>query len=347
MSQITISEQEIAALVGGDLFLSTGAEISGIHSLDQASPQQASFLGNEKYYQDFLQTRAGLVLAPTLVQEAPPGVAIVHVENPSLAFSALAEAIVEQAQAVPLVVSPRSIVAESAVFPQGEVAIMAGAIVGERVSIGAGSVIHPGVVLCDDVHIGENTLVYPNCVVRENCSVGSHVILQPGCVIGSDGYGFELVDGVHKKIPQIGTVRIEDHVELGANCCIDRARFGETVIGTGTKIDNLVQIAHNVKIGAHNLIVAQTGIAGSSETEQYVTVGAQCGIAGHLKIVEGALIASQSGVTKSLNKPGPYQGSPARPMASTTKSRALVNRLPKLMDRIAALEARLAELESK
>ncbi len=345
MSTSTLSAQEIATLVGGDLFVSTDASFSGINSLAEAEAHEVSFLGNEKYYNDFLQTKSGLVLAPPILKEAPEGVGIIHVENPTLAFSEIINHFAESQSSEEMGVSPKAFVSPSAHFDSDQVAILPGASIGNNVTIGNGSIIHPGAVLCDDVTVGENTIIYPNVTVREKCIIGSHVILQPGCVIGSDGFGFELVDGRHKKIPQIGNVVIEDWVEIGANSTIDRARFGKTVISEGTKIDNLVQIAHNVVLGAHNLIVAQSGIAGSTITEQFVTVGAQGGIAGHLRVGQGVVVAGQSGLAKNMSTPGYYQGTPARPIADSRKSQALVNRLPKMLDRIKALEAKIAELE--
>jgi len=342
----TYSEKEIAALTGGDLFISANVEISGINSLVEANASDASFLGNEKYYNDFLATKAGLVFAPKILKEAPKGVAIIHVDNPSLAFATLADHIATTNQKVDYQISEHAYISKSAEFPAEQVVIMAGVSIGENVILGKGCILHPGVVISDNVTVGEFTTIYPNCVVRENCQIGSNVILQPGCVIGSDGYGYELTNGKHKKIAQIGIVIIEDEVEIGANSTIDRARFGQTVIGKGTKIDNLVQIAHNVTIGEYNLIVAQSGIAGSTETAEFVTLGAQAGIAGHLKVGKGVVVAGQSGLAKSINTPGYYQGTPARPLEITRKSRALVNRLPKLMDRIKALEEKISKLES-
>ncbi len=331
--------------MGGDLFISTRASISGINSLSEAMLEEASFLGNEKYYNDFVGTKAGLVFAPPILKDAPKGVALIHVANPSLAFAALADHFATSAQQVQYEISPQAHLCKSVQYPEGEVAIMAGASLGENVTLGKGSIIYPGVVIGDNVSIGDFTIIYPNCVIRENCKIGSNVILQPGCVIGSDGYGYELVEGAHKKIAQIGIVIIEDEVEIGANSTVDRARFGRTTIGKGTKIDNLVQIAHNVTIGEHNLIVAQSGIAGSTETAEFVTVGAQAGLAGHLKVGKGVVVAGQSGLAKSTDTPGYYQGTPARPLTENRKSRAIVNRLPKLVDRIKALEKKIAELE--
>ena len=347
MSKTILTEKEIATLVDGDLFISTGAKIAGINSLNEATADEISFLGNEKYYNDFLNTKAGIILAPKALTEAPAGIAIIHVPNPSLSFATIAEHLATDTQQVDYKVSTNTNIAPSATFPTGKVAIMAGAFVGENSTLAEGVVLHPGVVIGNNVTIGADTIIYPNCVIRENCQIGARVILQPGCIIGSDGYGFELSDGEHKKIAQIGTVIIEDDVEIGANSTVDRARFGKTTIKKGTKIDNLVQIAHNVTIGEHNLLVAQSAVAGSTETAEYVTIGPQSGVAGHLKIGTGVVLVSQSGFAKSVPNAGYYQGSPARPIQDTRKSRAITNRLPKLLDRIDTLEQRLAKLENQ
>ena len=145
-----------------------------------------------------------------------------------------------------------------------------------------------------NVSLGKDCLLHPGSIIREACLIGDRVILQPGCVIGSDGYGFDLVDGSHQKTPQVGIVEIENDVEIGANCCVDRARFGSTVVGEGTKVDNMAQIGHNVKIGKHCLVVAQCGIAGSSRLGNYVTISAQAGVAGHLEITDQSVLAAQS-----------------------------------------------------
>lgn len=345
MSNHTLSAQEIADLTGGDLFLSTGQRFSGINSLSDASAHEVSFLGNEKYYKDFLATKSKLIIAPSILKEAPEGIGIIHVENPTLAFSKVINHFSKENEAVEFNISEYAYVASSARIPNGQVAIMAGAVIGENVTIGKGCIIHSGAVISNNVKLGENTVIYQNVVLREDTIIGSNVRIQPGTVVGSDGFGYENVDGKHVKIPQIGSVSIEDDVEIGANCTIDRARFGKTIIQQGTKIDNLVQIAHNVKVGRHNLLVAQSGIAGSAETEEHVIIGAQSGASGHIKIGKGVVIAAQSGLAKSQDKPGYYQGTPARPINESRKSKALVNRLPKLLERIKDLEKKVGNLE--
>ncbi len=345
MSNHTLSAQEIANLIGGDLFISSSQNFTGINSLSEALAHEVSFLGNEKYYKDFLSTKSRLVIAPSLLKEAPEGIGVIHVENPTLAFSKVINHFAEAQNAIEFNISDHACISPSARIPNGQVAIMAGAIIGENVAIGKGCIIHAGAVLSNNVKLGEDTVIYQNVVLREDTVIGSNVRIQPGTVIGSDGFGYEDVEGRHVKIPQIGSVIIEDDVEIGANCTIDRARFGKTIIQQGTKIDNLVQVAHNVKIGRHNLLVAQCGISGSTETEEHVIIGPQSGTAGHLKIGKGVVIAGQSGLAKSQDEPGYYQGSPARPINDSRKSKALVNRLPKLLERIKSLEAKVKTLE--
>ncbi|MGB0776104.1 MAG: UDP-3-O-(3-hydroxymyristoyl)glucosamine N-acyltransferase, partial [Akkermansiaceae bacterium] len=186
--------------------------------------------------------------------------------------------------------------------------------------------------------------LHANATVRERCLIGSRVILQPGCVVGSDGYGYELVDGKHKKIDQVGIVVIEDDVEIGANTTIDRARFGKTLIGEGTKVDNLVQIAHNVRIGKHCLIVAQCGIAGSSQVGDYVTFAGQAGTTGHVKVEDKAVLTARSVAMKDLDGGQVYMGMPARPLRQEQKKLAALARLPKLMAEVKELKKRLDDL---
>jgi UDP-3-O-[3-hydroxymyristoyl] glucosamine N-acyltransferase len=208
-------------------------------------------------------------------------------------------------------------------------------------SIGNGTVIFPNAVIQSDAIIGNDCHISANVTIRERCVLGDRVIIQPGAVIGSDGYGYEFSNGKHVKIDQVGIVEIGNDVEIGANTTVDRARFGKTVIGEGTKIDNLVQIGHNVIIGKHCLIIAQTGIAGSSKLEDYVTVAAQAGVAGHVTIGAKAVLAGRTGATTNLEGGITYAGMPALPMAEDNKLKAHVRRLPKLLARVKALEETL------
>lgn len=341
---------EVASLTGGKL-VRTGhsSEVSGMASLDEAGPEEVSFLGNEKYYQDYLQTGAGVVLVPMEVPDEPSpadSVALIQVGNPSLAFGLVVKHFVSQSSQFTPGVHPGAHVAEGVELDPEKVCIKAGAVVESGASIGAGTEIGPGCVVGAGVSVGEDCLFYANASVREGCIIGNRVILQPGCVIGSDGYGYELVDGRHVKVDQVGIVLIEDDVEIGANTTIDRARFGKTVIGEGTKVDNLVQIAHNVRIGKHCLVVAQSGIAGSTHLGEYVTLAAQSGTSGHIKIHDRAVLAARGAALKDLKSDTVYQGFPARPIMEDKKKMAALARLPKLMQEVKELRRRLDEKES-
>ncbi len=341
---------EVIALTEGRLITSEKGQdeqvFSGVAALDEAAKDEVSFLGNEKYYQDFLKTSAGVVLIPPAVPEHPAGVTLIEVEDPSRAFGVIVKKMLTTQQKFEPGVDPGAHVAEGVKLDPEKVSIKAGAVIEAGASIGDGTEIGSGAVVCVDVVIGENCKLYANSTVRERCVLGSHVVLQPGAVIGSDGYGYTLVDGRHETIDQVGVVVLEDYVEVGANSTIDRARFGKTVIGEGSKIDNLVQIGHNVRIGKHCLVVAQSGLAGSTHVGDYATLAARSASAGHLKIGERAVLTAQAAALKDLPGDTIYMGVPARPIREEQKKRALTARLPKLVEQVKELQRRLDELES-
>ena len=341
---------EVIALTEGRLITSEKGQdeqvFSGVAALDEAAKDEISFLGNEKYYQDFLKTSAGVVLIPPTVPEHPAGVTLIEVEDPSRAFGVIVKKMLTTQQKFEPGVDPGAHVAEGVKLDPEKVSIKAGAVIEVGACIGDGTEIGSGAVVCADVVIGENCKLYANSTVRERCVLGSHVVLQPGAVIGSDGYGYTLVDGRHETIDQVGIVVLEDYVEVGANSTIDRARFGKTVIGEGSKIDNLVQIGHNVRIGKHCLVVAQSGLAGSTHVGDYATLAARSASAGHLKIGERAVLTAQAAALKDLPGDTIYMGVPARPIREEQKKRALTARLPKLVEQVKELQRRLDELES-
>jgi len=341
---VSLSWQQLHDLIGIVVCEEHHLVLNGIGSLNTAKEDEVSFLGNPRYGPQLATTSAGVVLVPAGGFPAVDGCHLIEVENPSLAFSKLIDYFQPEALTFQAGISPSAFIAEDAVVDPSEVSVAAGAIIESGAKIGRGSTIGPGCVVGKGVVIGENCLLYANVSIREFCVIGDRVILQPGVVIGSDGYGFELIEGRHRKVPQVGIVEIANDVEVGANSTIDRARFGKTFIGEGTKIDNLVQIAHNVEIGKHCLIVAQVGIAGSTRIGNYVTVAAQSGIGGHLEIGDHVAIAAKTAVLKSLLKPGAYMGVPARPMASEQKKMALVCRLPKLVKEVQELKKKLEQL---
>jgi UDP-3-O-[3-hydroxymyristoyl] glucosamine N-acyltransferase len=334
---LTLSE--LARLADGDIVRGgLDSSYAGMAALDAATPADISFLGNEKYRGLFLSTLAGAVLVPRGEVEGPETTALIAVDNPSLAFAAVVKHYAAASRPFEPGIHPRASVDPTAKLDSAKVRVQAGAVILAGAVIGDGSDIGPNAVIGEDVVIGRDCLLYANVSVRERCVLGNRVILQPGVVIGSDGYGYEFVDGRHLKIDQVGIVEIGDDVEVGANSTIDRARFGMTVVGEGTKIDNLVQIGHNVVIGKHCLVIAQTGMAGSSRLGNYVTVAAQSGVAGHVMVGDKAVLGSRTGVTTNLKGGVTYMGNPAQPFAAEQKQKALVRRLPKMMEDLKALK---------
>lgn len=339
-----LTSSELVQLIGLDEVGVANRVFSGINSLDQAGPSEVSFLGNLRYAPQLPATKAGAVLVPEGDWELPANCLVLTVENPSAAFSAVIDHFQKEAHDVVPGIAKGAIVAEEADFDASSVTISAGAIIGKGARIGDRTVIREGVVIGNNARIGEDCVLHMNASVRERCELGDRVILQPGAVVGSDGFGFELVEGRHLKVPQVGIVVLEDDVEIGSNSCIDRARFGRTVIGEGTKIDNLVQVAHNVETGKHCLLVSQSGVAGSSKLGNYVTVAAQAGVAGHIEIGDQVVLAGRAGAVKNLPAPGAYMGMPARPMAKEQRKMAALSRVPRLLEEVRSLKKKLEKL---
>jgi UDP-3-O-[3-hydroxymyristoyl] glucosamine N-acyltransferase len=339
---IALTLSELAQWVDGDI-VRGGLDLSltGIAALDAAGPHDVSFLGNEKYHLQFLATKAAAVIVPRGVTQGPEAAALIAVDNPTLAFSVVVRHFAAATREFTPGIHPHASVDPTALLDPEKVLIHAGAVIMAGVTIGDGSEIGPNCVVGEDVVIGKDCQLMANVSIRERCVLGDRIFLQPGCVIGSDGYGYEFSNGRHVKIDQVGTVEIHDDVEVGANTTIDRARFGKTIIGEGTKIDNLVQIGHNVVIGKHCLIVALTGISGSTRLGNYVTVAGQVGISGHITIGDKATLAARSGVTTHLPGGVVYSGRPAKPFREDMKLRANLRRLPKLTERVKALEESL------
>lgn len=337
---LTLSE--LARLADGDIVRGgLDSSYTGMAALDAATSGDISFLGNEKYKAQFLATSAGAVLVPRGVTQGPETTALVAVDNPSLAFASVVRHFATAARPFVPGIHPSATVDPSAKLDPERVSVRPGAVVMAGAVIGDGTDIGPNSVIGEDVVVGRDCVIYANVSIRERCVIGDRVILQPGAVIGSDGYGYEFVNGRHLKIDQVGIVELGDDVEVGANSTIDRARFGKTVIGEGTKIDNLVQIGHNVVIGRHCLVIAQTGMAGSSRLGNYVTVAAQSGIAGHVMVEDKAILGARTGVTTNLKGGTTYLGNPAQPFLDEQKQKALVRRLPKMLEDLRALKKSL------
>ncbi len=338
--QLTI--QEIINLTGAKLVQGVSElTISGVASLAEAGDTEVSFLGNEKYYQDFLGTKAAAVFVPAGLPDQPRAAVLLEVENPSYAFGEVVKVLATKQRTTRLGVHPSAVIADDVVINKDKVCIKPNVVIEAGCEIGDGTEIGAGSVICEGSKVGENCLFHSNVNVREHAQIGDRVILQPGCVIGSCGYGYELVDGKHTKVDQVGVVVLENDVEIGANTTIDRARFGKTFIGEGSKIDNLVQVAHNVRIGKHCLVISQSGIAGSSKLGDYVTMAAQAGLSGHLEVGDKATLAARSGVTKSLPGGVVYAGFPARPMREDGKKQAALAKLPQLLKEVRELKKQI------
>ncbi len=311
-------------------------EIKGISSLDTAREEDLSFLGNSKYKSQVPLTLASVVLLPEgYVGEPKENQLFIRMKEPSRGLAEICRLLEKR-----IYPAPSSGIHETAyVHPDARIAdgvfIGAFSFVGSQATIGPNSEIGSHCHLGDHVRIGESCRIHPGVKILSRCLIGNRVILNAGVVIGSEGYGFEQVGESHEKVPHLGVVVVEEDVEIGANSCIDRARFDETRIGAGTKIDNLVQIGHNVKIGKGCLIVAQVGISGSVQFEDHVVVGGQAGFAGHLKIGKGAKIAGQAGITKDV-EPGAFlKGNPALPFQLAQRISVLQRKLPELFNRFA------------
>lgn len=345
---------ELAALVGGEIVGDPQLRITGVNGLAEAAPTELSFYVNRRYRAELDRSRAGAILIgtdvhlPDLVPSQPaPRTSYVKVAQPHLAFAKISWLFHPHPSFAPGV-SPRAHVhAQARIDPAATV--MAGATVERGATIGARSVLFPGVFVGEETRIAEDCLLYPNATVRERCQIGARVILHPSCVIGADGFGFAFDPKVpeHFKIPQAGIVRIEDDVEVGACSCVDRATLGETVIGQGTKIDNLVQIAHNVKIGALSIICGQAGISGSTEIGTGVVLAGQVGVVGHIRIGDRAKVSAQSGVAQPVADDAIVSGYPAIDNKRWLRSSIVFERLGDLVKEVRELRARLEMLEGK
>jgi UDP-3-O-[3-hydroxymyristoyl] glucosamine N-acyltransferase len=333
-----LTAQALATLVGGELRGDPSRIIRGVADLRSAGPDQVSFLGNQKYASAARQTRAGLVLiAPADADDF--AFDQIRVASPSAAFAKAVEAFLPPPVAVLSGHHPTAVIAPDARLGEG-VAVGPHVVIEAGVEVGAGTLLGAGTYVGAGTRIGKDCLLYPRVTLRERTVLGNRVILHSGVVIGSDGFGYDFQGGQHVKIPQVGYVQIDDEVEIGANTTVDRGRFDRTWIQRGTKIDNLVQIAHNVVIGPLSLIVAQTGISGSTSLGAGVTLAGQVGTVGHIHIGDRATVTAQSGVSKDVPAGAVVAGYHARPLKESLKLEALIRRLPELWERLKALEKR-------
>ncbi len=347
--QVVFSAEEIISIVKavrrqGE----TSDTIRGIAALTAAAPGDLSFLGNPKYKPDVAKTRASLVLVPIdYVGEPQANQLFAFVENPSVALARVCARIEQSLWPRPTAgVHPSACVAPGVVVPSTAIigplcVIEADVRIGERAHLQAQVFIGRG------ARVGDDCWVMPGCTITAECILGNRVRLQPGVVIGSDGFGYEFVNGRHEKVPQVGSVVIGDDVEIGANTTLDRARFSRTVVGEGTKIDNLVQIGHNVVIGRHCMVCAQVGISGSTTVEDYVIIGGQAGLAGHLTVGRGSKIDGQSGINADLAPNSFVKGTPCLPYQLEQRINVLRRKLPDLFKRVDALESHFGAADSE
>jgi len=342
-SPTSITLAQIHEVVGGAIHGDGQTQISGLTSLGQPNPHALSFMTNDKMAKDAMN----LQLAALLVHRHQADLAVpqIVVDNPMLAFARVAQKFFVRSPA------PRGISEQvtrgSDVRIGADSSIWPFVTMGDRVTIGQRVTLYPGVFVGSDSTIGDDCILYPNVVVREGCSLGARVIVHSGTVIGADGFGYVQHQGRHHKIPQLGGVVIEDDVELGANVTIDRATFGRTLVKQGTKVDNLVQIAHNVTVGEHCILVAQVGIAGSTTIGRHVMIGGQAGLSDHLTIGDQVLIAAKAGVNRSVESNQVVGGIPAMPREKALRVQGVIFQLPELKQLVRDLEQRVAQLETQ
>lgn len=335
---------EIATLVGGDRVGDADPQITGVAGVEDAGPGDLTFLSDGRYRKKLRDSRATAVLVR---RDEPVEIPAVRVDDPALAFTLVLRRF---AEALPPVcaraIHPTAVVDESVQLGV-EVAIGANVVIDEGVSIGDRTTILPGTVILRDVVIGDDCYLHANVTVRERVRLGDRVVVHPGAVLGSDGFGYAKNGSMLHKIPHIGSVEIDDDVEIGANACIDRGTTGVTRVGRGTKIDNLVQIAHNVKVGESSVLCAQVGVSGSTEIGHGVTLAGQAGLVGHIRIGDGASVGAQGGVIGSIPAGRAVSGYPAREHAAALRQQAALSRLPGLIETVRDLRRRLDAMQGQ
>lgn len=333
------SLEDIAALVDGEIVGDKDVQIHNVNGIREAQEGDITFLANPLYKPLLNITKASAIITSKEIESAPRP--IIRTDDPSLAFSKVISVFKPtEEKALPKGVHNNAVIAEGVTLGK-DVAIGPYVVIEKGSSIGDETQIYPHVYIGPNASIGKNVKLYPNVTLREESVLGNNVIIHSGTVIGSDGFGYVKVEGRYQKIPQTGKVVIEDDVEIGSNVSIDRARFGKTLIGKGVKIDNLVQIAHNVKVGPNSIIVSQAGISGSSSLGKDVILAGQVGIVGHVEIGDNSIIAAQAGVTKSVPPKSIMLGSPARPISEQKRIFSCIRNLPELFKTIKDLKSKL------
>ncbi|MBV9963931.1 MAG: UDP-3-O-(3-hydroxymyristoyl)glucosamine N-acyltransferase [Parafilimonas sp.] len=341
-----INAERIAQLINGKVEGNADVEVSSFGKIEEAQRSQLAFLANPKY-EDFLYTTNAsvIIVNESLELKQPVSATLIRVADAYIAFANLLQKYQEMMQAQLTGIQQPSYIHPSAKLGEN-VFVGAFTYLGENVTVGNNTKLYPGVYIGNDVKISDNSIIHPGVKIYFGCMVGNNVTIHAGTVIGGDGFGFAPQEnGTYKKVPQIGNVVIEDNVEIGCNTTIDRATVGSTIIHAGTKLDNLIQIAHNVEIGYNTVIAAQSGVSGSTKIGNNAMIGGQVGIVGHLQIAEGTKINAQSGVSKSIKqKNTAVTGSPAYDYTSALRSQALSRNLPQMEKRLAELEKLVQQL---
>ena len=336
------SAQQIAMLLGGKIIGDGNRKVSDVGSIESAKEGQLTFLCDAKYLPYLSSTGASVVLmTDSIAFEGETNATLIRVENARAAMGQLLALVAKAMNPAKQGVEQPSYVSEGVAVPE-DAYIGAFAYVGKNVQLGKGVQIYPHTYIGDNVRIGDNTILYSGVKIYYNCVVGSDCILHAGVVVGSDGFGFEPdAKGVNQKLPQIGNVIIEDDVEIGANTTVDRAMMGSTIIRRNAKIDNLVQVAHNVEVGESTFLCSQVGIAGSSKIGAHCILAGQVGVAGHLEIADNCVFGAQSGIPSSVRKAGMYQGSPIIDAMNWRRSVVGFKQLPDLMKKLQELEKKV------
>ncbi len=339
---------EIARVIGARIDGNPDAEITGIGKIEEAEPGELTFLANPKYERYIPTTRASAVIVSEDFKVERTDLVLLRAKDPYMSFVFAMKKILPPREPLQPGIHPSAFISPHAVIGK-EVRIGAFVCVLDGARIGDRARLSHGVVLSDGVEVGDDSLIYSNVTVYEGCKIGKRVIVQGGTVIGSDGFGFApKEDGTYEKIPQMGIVVVEDDVEIGSNCSIDRATIGETRVCKGAKIDNLVQIAHNVVIGDNTVVAAQTGISGSTKIGKNCVIAGQVGFAGHLEIADRTTIGAQSGIAKSIKEPGKiYFGYPAKELRESKRIEGALRMLPKIIEEFTALQHKIEKLIDK
>ena len=343
--KMTFTAEQIAMMTGGKVEGDSKAAVGSFGKIEEATTGQLAFLANPKY-EDFLYTtQASIVIVNDSLQlKQPVNTSLIRVPDAYTAFAALLSKY-QEIQTQQLSGRQEPVYVDASATIGTNVFLGAFVYVGKKSSIGNNVKLFPQVFIGDNVSVADNTVLHAGVKIYHDCKLGKNVTIHAGTVIGADGFGFApQADGSFKKVPQIGNVVIEDNVEIGANTTVDRGTIGSTLIKAGAKIDNLVQVAHNVEVGRNTVIAAQAGVSGSTKLGSNVMIGGQAGIVGHITIGDGAKINAQSGVSKSLEAGKAVTGSPAHDYTSTLRSQAVSRRLPELEKKIKELEKQLAEL---